>query len=213
MRRFEREWNTGSPTAGYVVGVVLSAVILAAAGVVAMLLFDMHPALFALAFLASVLGSLSIVGTFNLLRIARAKSGRLVLTCRRFFAFIPVGRKTVDLDDCVEIQFRETGAMEVLAGLTLVTTFVVGFAFYMGTLLFGVMLLGSWRLAGRLASAVGFFAGSIWYAYQSSKVHMTLRLVARRERNSLTLCRGTDETLMREIIAALQEAHDLPLKR
>jgi hypothetical protein len=213
VRRFERDWNTGVPSPGYIVGVIVSAVTLAAAAAVAMLFFDMHPAFFVVGFVATVVGALATVGTFNLLHLVRGKSGRVTLRRDRYFAFIPLGGKTVALEDCAEIQFRETRALEFLAGLTFVSTFVVGFACYMLTLLATAMLLGSWNLAHRLAFPVGCLAGGIWYAYQASKVHMTLRLIGKRDRNTVTLCRGTDEVLMREIIEALQEASDLPLTR
>ena len=96
---------------------------------------------------------------------------------------------------------------------TWVTTAVIGLSCYLAGLVFVEQIVLSWRVAHRLAFLCGFFPAVLWYVYQTSQVHMTVRLVAKRQRDSILLYRGTDEAMMRDLVEGLKEAADLPLKR
>jgi hypothetical protein len=213
VHRYDRYWNTGVPSVGRIVGLGAWAVILSIVSIAGLLDYDLHPAFLALGFLVIVVVVLANLGTFNLLRIVRAKSGRLALTRDRYVAFIPLGKRTVFLDECEIVRLDEATGLTSLPVFTWISTLVIGLSCYVAALVSLGLLVSSVRQAHRLAFLCGFFPAAIWYAYQSSQVHMVVRLVAKRQRDSIVLYRGTDDGIMRDIVEGLKEAADLPLKR
>ncbi len=188
VRRFDRNWNTGQAMPGRIIGMFISAVTISLFFIFLIVKLELNPVFFGLGFLAVVVGSLVNLGTFSFLRLVRTKKGHLDLTQDSYIAFIPIGRATVDLEDCAELRLDATVGTDSVPGFTGLTTL-------------SVVMCG------------GFLPGALWYAYRSNEVHMKLTLVGKRDRDTLTLYRGTDEELMRDIVSTLQEAAHLPLKR
>jgi hypothetical protein len=190
IRRFDRYWNTGVPMPGRIAGMIVSALTISITCVVVVVRFELNPAFFMVGVLAVLLVSVVNLGTFSFLRLVRTKKGRLELTRDSYFAYFPLGRRTVDLARYEELRLeaRTEGDSDGLGALANFSTLV--------------FLL-----------SLGLLPAAILFVMNAAQVHMKLRMIGRQDRDTLVVYRGTDEDLMREIVEAIQESSNLPLRR